>query len=107
MDFHLFIAIQANDNGKNKRQTIHNNSLESDTATARRWRCPEHLYPCASSGNALCDGRGAVSHELRVSFIDDLWNIEQWNHTSGEGGASPLSANKNSKSLIDFGCFLD
>lgn len=77
MDFHLFIAIQANDNGKNKRQTIHNNSLESDTATARRWRCPEHLYPCASSGNALCDGRGAVSHELRVSFIDDLWNIEQ------------------------------
>jgi len=64
----LFIAIQAQDNGQNQRQTMHNNSLESDTATARRWRCPEHLCPCASSGNALCDSRRAVSHELRVTF---------------------------------------
>jgi len=72
----LFIAIQAQDNGQNQRQTMHNNSLESDTATARRWRCPEHLCPCASSGNALCDSRRAVSHELRVTFIDYLRNNE-------------------------------
>lgn len=51
-----------------------NNSLEGDTAAARRWRCPEHLYPCAPPGDALGDGRGAVGHELRVAFIDELWN---------------------------------
>ena len=46
--------------------------LEDDTAGATRGRCPENLDAGASAGGALCHRGGAVSHELRVLFIDDL-----------------------------------
>ena len=46
--------------------------LEYDAAAASRGSCPEDLDPGAPARGGLCDGGGAVGHELGVLLLNYL-----------------------------------